>query len=282
MNSYQLLDSGYFQKLEQIGPYKVVRQAPNAVWKPKLSKKQWQDVDAVFTRKSSGRGDWNILNKKLPEVWPIEVQGIHFNIRLTSFGHLGIFAEQESNWKLLKQVIQDSQIQDFKVLNLFAYTGGSSLACAQAGADVVHLDASKTSNQWAKENANSSGLQEANVRYITDDVVSFVQREIRRGNKYHGVILDPPSFGRGDRKQVWKIEEHLIPLLDQLKQLLEDNFKFILLSSHSPGYTPISLENLLKEIMPKNSKYLSEEMLIHDTTGKSLPSGAYCFAQVTN
>lgn len=282
MNKYQLLDSGYFQKLEQIGPYKVVRQAPNAVWKPQLSKKQWQDVDAVFTRKSTGRGDWEILNKKLPEVWPIQVQGITFNIRLTSFGHLGIFAEQETNWNKLKEIIKNSNINSFKVLNLFAYTGGSSLACAQAGAEVVHLDASKTSNQWAKENANSSGLAESSIRYITDDVVSFVQREVRRGSKYHGIILDPPSFGRGDKKQVWKIEDHLIPLLDQLKQILESDYQFILLSSHSPGYTPISLENLLKEIMPKNSKYLSEEMLIQDTTGKNLPSGAYCLGQITN
>lgn len=282
MNTYQLLDSGHFQKLEQIGPYKVVRQAPNAVWKPQLSQKEWQNVDAIFTRKSSGRGDWKILNKELPEVWSIKAQEITFNIRLTSFGHLGIFAEQESNWGLLNQIISESNIKPFKVLNLFAYTGGSSLACAMAGAEVVHLDASKTSNQWAKENANSSGLDEASIRYITDDVVGFVQREARRGNKYHGIILDPPSFGRGDRKQVWKIEEHLIPLLDQFKQILEKDFKFVLLSSHSPGYTPISLENLLKEIMPENSKYKSEEMLITDTTGKSLPSGAFCLGQVTN
>jgi 23S rRNA (cytosine1962-C5)-methyltransferase len=282
---YQLIDSGHFQKLEQVGPHRLVRPSPQAVWSPRLPAEQWKQVDAKFDRFAGGDGKWTIFNKSLPKRWTISQGPVTFTVGLTDFGHLGIFPEQDSNWHELHTLIRSQKKSaDFSVLNLFAYTGGSTLACASAGAKVVHLDASKTSVQWARENAEASGLKEAPVRWIVDDVQKFVEREVRRGSKYHGVILDPPSFGRGTQNEVWKIEDHLIPLLANIKQLLDDAFSFVLLSCHSTGYTPMALTNLLKEITPeRGGRYESREMLIQEIDesstkfgSRSLPSGASC------
>jgi 23S rRNA (cytosine1962-C5)-methyltransferase len=277
--SYQLLDSGNFEKLEQAGPFRIRRPAPSAVWSPRFSKAEWANVDAHFVREKDN-GEWNIKNQKLKEEWDIEIQGITFHLKLTSFGHLGIFPEQLSNWKKIEEICLNRvrAKKSCKVLNLFAYTGGSTLFCAKAGAEVTHVDASRGSVNWASQNAQLSGLGEAKTRWIVDDVNEFVAREIRRGSKYDGIILDPPSYGRGSKNQIWKIEEHLGPYLLELKKVMSDDFSFLLLSSHTPGYTPISLRNQLSDLFPKGYDFIAEEMLIAEKAGRDLPSGTYCMA----
>jgi 23S rRNA (cytosine1962-C5)-methyltransferase len=276
---YKLIDSGNFQKLESVGPYRFVRPSPQAVWKPRLSGAEWQRVDAAFKRFSGGDGKWEIHNKNLPKKWTIEQGPVKLNIALTDFGHLGIFPEQDYNWSILHDLIaKQKKPGDVQVLNLFAYTGGSSLACAQGGAKVVHLDASKTSVQWAKDNAEASSLKDAPIRWITDDVQKFVDREVRRGNKYQGIILDPPSFGRGTNNEVWQIEDHLVPLMAQLQKLWSDDLLFVLLSSHSQGYTPLALKNLLLDVIsgPKDAFTAQEMVIPEQESDRYLPSGASC------
>lgn len=293
--TYQLLDSGHFEKLEQVGPYRLVRPALSAVWQPRLSKNDWLNYDARFERNSEGGGKWNIKNKALlaareeikeggPKfLWSIDIDGVTFNMKLTGFGHLGIFPEQKANWLKLREIImaRTQQKKTVRVLNLFAYTGGSTLFSAAGGAEVVHLDASKTSVSWARENAESSGLGDRKVRWIVDDVQEFVARELRRGSKYEGIILDPPTYGRGAKNQIWKIEDHLVPLLNNLKALMSDEFQFLLLSSHSEGYTPLSLRNQALDACAdlrnaETATTIAEEMTVIDQAGRYLPSGASC------
>jgi 23S rRNA (cytosine1962-C5)-methyltransferase len=286
---YKLIDCGNFQKVEQVGPYRFVRPAAQAVWKPRLGDDVWKNVDATFNRASGGDGKWTIHNRSLPKKWTIEQGPVKLVISLTDFGHLGIFPEQDSNWARLHDLILDrkkkyanerveggSEDREISVLNLFAYTGGSTLACASAGAKVVHLDASKTSVAWARENAEASGVANRPVRWIVDDVQKFVEREVRRGSKYHGIILDPPSFGRGTNNEVWQVEDHLVPLLANLKQILDDDYLFVLLSCHSNGYTPMALQNLLSDVVDSNSGTLEirEMTIAEQDSGRALPSGA--------
>lgn len=274
---YQLIDSGDFQKLEQVGPYRIVRPAAQAVWKPRLGKSEWEQADATFHRYSGGDGKWSVRNKLLPKKWTIEQGPVRLVISLTDFGHLGIFPEQDDNWQKLHKLIGErSEGRELNILNLFAYTGGSTLACAMAGAKVVHLDASKTSVAWARENAQASGAAEKPIRWIVDDVQKFVEREVRRGHKYHGVILDPPSFGRGANNEIWQIEDHLVDLLANIQQILADDYLFVLLSSHSNGYTPLALQNLLMSMVDQTTGCFEiGEMIVHEMdSGRVLPSGA--------
>lgn len=276
--TYNILDCGDFYKLEQVGPYRLHRPAASAVWLRSLGKEDWQNHDAHFERDRGGEGEWTIKNKRMPDHWDIEIGKLKFRIRLTGFGHLGIFPEQQDNWAEIDEAIRqrNAKPDEFKVLNLFAYTGGSTLAAAKAGAAVVHLDASKTSVTWARENAELSGLGDRPIRWIVDDVQDFVSREVRRGSKYQGIILDPPSYGRGPKKQMWKIEDHLNPLLEQLAKLMADDFCFWLLSSHSQGYTPIAHENQIKQVIGGRfqGEYRSREMVLPSADGKLLPSGS--------
>lgn len=292
--AYQLIDSGDFLKLEQVGPFRIVRPSASAVWEPSLGKKEWSQFDAEFKRFSDGNGEWQVRNAKIKEPWVIDVHGVKFNLKLTGFGHLGIFAEQQKNWLQMREIVSArvKSGRSVNVLNLFAYTGGSTLFTAAAGAEVTHLDASKSSVAWARDNAKSSGLDGKPIRWIIDDVQEFVKKEIRREKKYQGIILDPPSYGRGSKNQIWKIEKDLIPLLKDLRQLMADDFLFILLSGHSPGYTPISFENQLRQIfqsqIAKSSAgpsaaravFESGEMLIHDQQNLALPSGTYSLMRV--
>ena len=270
---YELIDSGDFKKLEAFGEYRFMRPSASAVWEKSLSESEWSKVDATFNRDRSGDGEWKVLNKKLPDQWDIEVSNLKFRMRLTSFGHTGIFPEQADNWTWL----QDKVRKGSKVLNMFAYTGGSTLACAKAGAEVVHLDASKTSVTWARENADLNDLSESKIRWIVDDVQEFVAKEIRRGNQYQGFILDPPSYGRGTKKQVWKIEKHLTPLLRNLRKLAADDFQFCLLSSHSQGYTPKAHANQLEQVFSdfKGTELTSSEMFLEGRSSLKLPAGGY-------
>ncbi len=277
---YQLLDTGNFQKLEQIGPYRLVRPAAQAVWRPRLPDAEWRKADARYTRFSGGDGKWEIPGKRLAEQWSIDVDVAGTMLmKLTDFGHLGIFPEQHSNWGRLGKICAERKAagKQTNVLNLFAYTGGSTLACAKAGASVAHVDASKTSVDWAKKNAEASGYQDRPIRWLVDDAVKFTAREVRRETRYHGVILDPPSYGRGPKGETWKIEEMLPPLLDDLKKILADDFAFILLSAHSTGYTPLALTNLIGEMANlSQGEVIADEMIVTETGagGRPLPSGA--------
>ena len=275
-DSYKLLDSGDLRKLEQIGPYRIVRPSPQAVWAPRLAPSEWQHADAAFTRHRGGDGSWN-LRTKVADSWSIQLEGQVFQIKLTDFGHLGLFAEQLDNWRAIHKVLEGHKgPEPLEVLNLFAYTGGSTLAAASAGAKVTHVDASKTSNAWARENARMRHLDEHPIRWITDDVRKFLAREERRGSAYHGVILDPPSFGRGAKNEVWKIETDLPPLLSKLKASLAKDYRFVLLSAHSANHTPLALKNLLMDMVgDARGSFTAEEMIIREESGRALPSGAY-------
>lgn len=274
--TYQLIDSGNFKKLEKVGPYRMVRPSPQAVWEPRLPESEWQKVDAVYTRYTGGDGKWQVINPKMAENWKINFAGFSLVIERTDFGHLGIFPEQLDNWGRLQTIINEVD-RPLSILNLFAYTGASTLACASAGAKVVHVDASKTSVKWARENAEASGLGGAPIRWIVDDVRKFVEREMRRGSRYDGIILDPPSYGRGAEGEVWKIEDHLTKLLASLRSLCSENFKFLLLSAHSPSYSPLALQNIIGGFIGENSKVTCEEMVIlEEKSTRMLPSGASC------
>lgn len=279
--TYALIDSGDFQKLEQVGPFRIVRPSPQAVWKPRLSEAEWKKVDAHYERFTGGDGKWAKHNKAMPASWIISIDEQKFVIKLTDFGHLGIFPEQHKNWKKLGDMIARVKAQSapdtvFKVLNLFAYTGGSTLAAARAGAQVAHIDASKTSVAWARENAAANQGEQLSVRWLVEDAVKFVDREIRRGQVYQGLILDPPSYGRGPDGEVWKIEDHMVPLIRKLAQLTDKTLSFVLLSSHSHGYTPLALANLINsEFKVPISSISSEEMTLSERDSERvLPSGA--------
>jgi 23S rRNA (cytosine1962-C5)-methyltransferase len=276
-DSYHLIDSGNFRKLEAVGPYRISRPAAQAIWEPKLPRGEWAKVDASFTRGQGGDGSWEILNSKLPDHWILEIPPIRMVAKLTDFGHIGIFPEHH-HWEKLEQQVKrklDAN-EEFNVLNLFAYTGALTIAAASFGAKVVHVDASKTSVSWARENAEASNLGAAPIRWIIDDVQKFVAREVRRGSKYDAVVLDPPSFGRGPKGDLWKIEDHLILLMKDIRKILADDYSFLQLSSHSQGMTPIALENLLFDIVGnERGRIFSEEMCIADQAqSRNLPSGA--------
>ena len=273
MDNYKLLDCGNFRKLEQIGSYKIVRPSPAAVWRPIWAEEKWKNIDCEFKRFSDGNGEWRD-RVKIDDEWQVNFDFLKLNLKRTSFGHLGVFAEQMKNWQQLKAICE-VQAKPIKVLNLFAYTGGASIACALGGAQVTHVDASKTSVSWARENGELNGVD--NMRLLVEDVSVFVKREIKRGNKYQGVILDPPSYGRGPKNQVWKIEENLVELLSDLREVLAEDYQFVLISSHSNGYTPIALKNMLLNLNIEKGEYLAEEMLVRAESGVSLPSGASCF-----
>lgn len=276
-NEYTLLDSGHFQKLERVGPYTLVRPALQAMWNAKLSKEQWDRADATFYRDESGKGEWHFKGKRLPESWTVQIEGVAVRVHLTDFGHIGLFPEHFQELDLLREAIVESKAKPFKVLNLFAYTGGLTLQLAKAGAHLVHLDASKKSVDWARENAQTAGLEKEPVRWIVDDVRKFVTKEIRRGAKYDGIILDPPSFGRGAKKEVWKIEDDLGSLLLDLSKLFSDEFSFLLLTCHTPGITGLVLENILEPFFKGKGHYKSGELaIVEEKSSRKLPSGSFC------
>ncbi len=276
---YSLLDSGNERKLERIGDFKIDRPAAQAVWTQHLPINDWVKVDAAYERGSSG-GEWE-FNEQMSRKFNIVYSNIYFQIKLTDFGHLGLFPEQAANWDWMRSIIRKrlerTNNANLNVLNLFAYTGGSTLACSQAGAHVVHLDAAKGVVDWARDNATASHLDDRPIRWLVDDALKFVNREERRGNKYQGIILDPPSFGRGPKGEVFKIEKDLIPLLKSCQAILAENALFFLLSCHTPGFTPTTLHNQIAEVVTeRKGKLESGEMLIfEEQSGRALPSGSY-------
>lgn len=275
-NGYQLIDSGGGRKFEQFGPWKLIRPCSQAVWAPQLSQREWNGADAIFSRDQENR--WTYL-KKLPEIWQIEAAGIKFKISPTDFGHLGIFPEQMGSWQWIRSLLEPhaKKAEKPRVLNLFAYSGGSTLAAAQAGAAVCHLDASKGMVSWARENAALNQLEEAPIRWIVEDVKKFLLREKKRGSRYEGIILDPPSFGRGSKGEVFKIEEDIIPLLQDCRDLLSDHPLFILFSCHTPGFTPLAMEHLMTQLMKgiPGQTEAGEMALTAKAPLFSVPSGTY-------
>ena len=272
---YQILDCGEFQKLESLGNLKIVRPATSAFWKKQQSQ-LWKDLDWEFERFEKGQGEWK--KKSTTEFKDLSLQcgPLLLKVRPTPFGHIGLFAEQIPFWWKILKACQEFP-KPMKVLNLFAYTGGSTLAAAMGGAEVVHVDASKASVDWARENAELNGLESASIRWIQDDVSTFVKREIRRESHYDAIILDPPSYGRGAKNQLWKIDEDLLSLIEKLKLLLASDFAFLHLSAHTPGLSALTLENLLRSVYGNNHSYKTEEMIISSSSGLILPSGTSCW-----
>jgi 23S rRNA (cytosine1962-C5)-methyltransferase len=268
LDGYELIDSGGERKLERIGGVLLDRPSPQAIWTARADA-PWSEARAVFRRGEGGTGDWQRRGGDLPEPWTAALRGLVFEIRLTGFGNVGLFPEHASHFDWMRELIAGRG--EAEVLNLFAYTGGASMACARAGAKVLHVDAAKAVNGWAKQNAKRSGVPDDAVRYLADDAIKLVKREIRRGNRYHGIVIDPPSFGRGPKGEVWKLEQDLAPLIGLCQDLLADSPLFLLLTAHSPGVTPAVLRAMLA---PLGGNVDSGEMLLCGG-GPALPAGAF-------
>ncbi len=276
---YELLDSGEGYKLERFGVNVLCRPEPQALWMPTLSEAQWSEIASasfIKTGKDGERGEWN-LKRGVVEQWWVEhklPQGVmKLRLGLTSFKHVGLFAEQAVNWAFVQeQLAKISTKESPKLLNMFAYTGAASLAAALAGAQVTHLDSVKVVNSWARENGEASGV--TNIRYITDDAVAFAAREVRRGNRYSAIILDPPAYGRGPDGQKWVLEEHLYDLLCQCARLLEGHSgAFMLLSLYSMGLSPILAHTMLAQILGEGFTIETAELYQSDPYKKNLPLG---------
>ncbi len=272
---YELLDSGNGRKMERFGRFVLVRPCSQAIWQPTLPESEWQKADAFFDREKGL--NWH-GREKLPAGWEIKVDEISFKLSSTDFGHLGIFPEQRASWQWLAKQVRGAS-RKLSVLNLFAYSGGSTMAPALAGADLCHLDASQSMVEWARKNAELNGLKAHPIRWIVEDVHKFLTREIKRGRRYDGIILDPPSFGRGARGEVYKIERDMARTLDLCRQLLSDDPAFVLLSAHTPGITPVVLEHMLDDaVKGLGGSIESGEMLLTGAEGvRPVPSG--CMAR---
>lgn len=255
---YEILDMANGEKLEKWKDVILVRPDPQIIWKSKSFPERWKNVNARYIRSSTGGGNWD-FNKKVPANWQVKYKELIFNIKPMGFKHTGLFPEQAVNWDWMINKIQHAN-RDIKVLNLFAYTGGATVACSYAGASVCHVDSSKGMVTWAKENITSSGLQNNLVRYIIDDVVKFVSREIRRGNKYDAIIMDPPSYGRGTNGEVWKFEENISDLVELCTKVLSDRPLFFLINSYTTGISSTVLENILRLNIKAKGKLSSGEL----------------------
>ena len=273
---YEIIDMANGEKLERWKDIILVRPDPQIIWKDKTFPNKWKDVNAVYKRSSTGGGAWE-YKKKVPANWQVKYKNLTFNIKPMGFKHTGLFPEQAANWDWMIEKIKSAK-REIKVLNLFAYTGGATVACLSAGASVCHVDSSKGMVAWAKENVISSSLQERPVRYIVDDVVKFVNREIRRGNKYDAIIMDPPSYGRGANGEVWKFEENICDLVELCKGVLSENPLFFLINSYTTGISSTVLENILNLNITKiyGGKVTNGEVGLPMTNSKLiLPCGIY-------
>jgi len=264
---YELIDSGEGEKLERFGQYIMARPDPRAIWNKKdLS--LWKTADAVFADEK-----WTFRNQP-PEIWPVSYRKIKFMLKPTDFKHVGIFPEQAVNWDWITEQITRNKSQETKILNLFAYTGGATMAAALAGAQVTHVDASRPAMMWASENSTLSGISKDRIRWIQDDVMKFVQREIRRGAKYDGIIMDPPRFGRGVAGEIWKLEEHLPKLVWAVRQILSDTPLFWLINGYTADLSRLAIGNLLEDAM-KQEVESGELGLKQSAGGRILPAGIW-------
>ena len=271
---YEILDMADGEKLERWKDVVLVRPDPQIIWNKKTYPQKWKSVNATYNRSKTGGGSWS-YNKKMPDTWKIKYKDLTFNIKPMGFKHTGLFPEQAVNWDWMINKIK-SEKREIKVLNLFAYTGGATVACLYAGASVCHVDSSKGMVAWAKENVISSGLEKRPVRYIIDDVVKFVNREIRRGNKYDAIIMDPPSYGRGTNGEVWQFEENIYNLVELCTKVLSDNPLFFLINSYTTGISSKVLENILKLNITKKGNFEAGEIGLPMTNSTLvLPCGIY-------
>ena len=280
-NDYEVIDCSKGEKLERWGDYLLVRPDPQVIWDTPKKENGWRKMNGHYHRSSKGGGEWEFF--QLPKEWTIEYslpinKKLTFHLKPFSFKHTGLFPEQAANWNWFSQLIADavSKGRQVKVLNLFAYTGGATLAAAAAGASVTHVDASKGMVTWAKENAISSGLKDAPIRWLVDDCVKFVEREIRRGNHYDAIIMDPPSYGRGPKGEIWKIEESVYPLIQLCSQILTDNPLFFLINSYTTGLQPAVLSYMISTVLgtANGTVTASEIGLPVSSNGLVLPCGA--------
>ena len=272
---YELLDTSAGERLERWGEVILIRPDPQIIWNTPKQLALWKQAHARYRRSSTGGGAWQIL-KKVPPVWKISYGDLRFQLKTMGFKHTGVFPEQAVNWDFTGNLIRNAS-KPLKVLNLFAYTGGATLACAQAGASVCHVDASKGMVAWARENAAVSGLSDRPIRWLVDDCIKFVQREQRRGNRYDGIIMDPPSYGRGPGGEVWKLEEQLFSLVELCRSILSPDAKFFLLNSYTTGLSPSVMEYLLGVLLqkPMGGRVASDEIGLPVTsTGQVLPCGS--------
>lgn len=271
---YELLDASDGERLERWGRYILIRPDPQIIWKGVAKHPAWKRADAIYRRSRTGGGEW--IKNELPESWNIGYESLRFVLRPMGFKHTGLFPEQAANWDWFSELIRKAG-RPVRVLNLFAYTGGATVSAAMAGASVVHVDAAKGMVAQAKENAALSGLAEAPIRYIVDDCKKFVEREIRRGNRYDGIIMDPPSYGRGPGGEVWKLEESIDDLISLAAQVLSDQPLFFLVNSYTTGLSPLTMRYLLELKVRKRygGKIESDELALRVTqSGAYLPCGA--------
>ena len=271
---YEVLDTSGGEKLERWGKYLLVRPDPQVIWNTPHEHPGWKKKNGHYHRSSKGGGEWEFIN--LPDEWSISYKELTFHLKPFSFKHTGLFPEQAVNWDWFSNLIAHAG-RPVKVLNLFAYTGGATVSAAKAGAQVTHVDASKGMVSWAKENAAASGLADAPIRWLVDDCTKFVEREIRRGNHYDGIIMDPPSYGRGPKGEIWKIEENIFPFVELTAKLLSDKPLFFLINSYTTGLQPAVLSYMLNLTVKKKfgGKVSAEEIgLPVSNTGLVLPCGA--------
>ena len=276
---YEVIDCSKGEKLERWGRYILVRPDPQVIWDTEKADGRWKKKNGHYHRSQKGGGEWEFFD--LPQEWSIRYRELTFRLKPFSFKHTGLFPEQAVNWDWFSSIIKNAKAKEparqLKVLNLFAYTGGATLAAALAGAAVTHVDASKGMVTWAKENAAASGLSEAPIRWLVDDCVKFVERELRRGNTYDGIIMDPPSYGRGPKGEIWKIEENVFPLIELAAKLLSDNALFFLVNSYTTGLQPAVLTYMIHTaLVPRLGGLVesSEIGLPVSSNGLVLPCGA--------
>ncbi len=274
MNEYELLDSGHGRKLERFGKVTLDRPCAQAVWNPSQPG-LWKQADAFFTRKQGL--EWR-GREKLPDSWIAEVKGVKMKLSTTDFGHLGVFPETRAMWGWIRETLKKETAQrreSLNFLNLFAYSGGATLAAAQGGAHCCHVDASKGMVAWARENAKLNGLEDRPIRWIVDDVNKFLTREIKRGRRYDAILLDPPSFGRGKGGELYKIENALLETLQLVRKVMSDQPSFLYLTSHTPGFTPIVLKNLIQKLLGEGQLDSGEMLLTGKESTLDVPSGTW-------
>lgn len=290
ISSYELIDSGNFEKLERFGDYILARPEPQAVWDKSMSEDDWQKRASAIFRKTKGkdqlspdeRGEWHNL-KKMPEKWYLNYEQsgrkYKFKLSLSSFKHVGIFPEQAENWQYIENKLQKMKLQDPKVLNLFAYTGGASIVAKGNGADVTHVDSIKQTISWARENMEISQLSD--IRWVVEDALKFVKREVKRGKKYNGIILDPPAYGRGPDGEKWILEEGINELIKSCLQLIDEKNFFFILNLYSMGFSAVIAETIIKQNCPIITNAEMGELVLQDSFQKRLPLGVfYRFASV--
>lgn len=281
---YELIDSGEYEKLERFGKYIIRRPEPQAVWRKSLPEKEWENIpDAIFKREKgktsqdgNDKGVWT-QKKGMPDQWFINYKykemDLKFRLGLTSFKHVGIFPEQAENWNFIYDTIKEIKTEEPKILNLFAYTGGASIAAKSAGADVTHVDSVRQVITWSRENMEASGLD--NIRWIVEDALKFCRREVKREKKYNGIILDPPAYGRGPDGEKWILEENIAELMELCRELLAEKDSFLILNLYSMGFSAVIAENLIKDYFPDVKNCQFGELIVPEKSGKNLPLSVY-------